>query len=318
MKKHILPAIAALLAFVVLLNGCVDKGAEKTIRIGVLRIDDSIPLYIAEKEGLFEKYGMTVELVEFGSASDQSKAMEAGELDGLMTDMIVQSLIKKGGTDLRAVAMALGATEKEGRFMVVSSHDSGIVKPQDLAGASVAISENTMMDFLFEQYESILDLDKSSISKVHMPSLSLRVDAVLEGKDIKAAILPDPLASYAVQEGANIVIDDTLLGTNLSQSVIAVSEALISNRRTDVEKMLAAYNKAIKQINDNPDNYREECLKIANVPASLADGYPTPTYTPNCVPSRECVLRITAWMKARGLVKEEYSYGEIVDDSFIR
>ena len=62
----------------------------------MLRIDDSLPLYVAEKDQLFQKYGANVELIEFGSASDQSKAMEAGELDGMMTDMIVQNLIKRG------------------------------------------------------------------------------------------------------------------------------------------------------------------------------------------------------------------------------
>ena len=35
-----------------------------------------------------------------------------------------------------------------------------------------------------------------------MPNLALRTEAVLAGKDIQAAILPDPLAAYAVQQGA--------------------------------------------------------------------------------------------------------------------
>lgn len=73
-------------------SGSNDK---KTYKIGVLRIDDSLPLYTAETEKLFAKHGVDVQVIEFSSAADQQKAMEAGELDGMMTDMIVTALLKK-------------------------------------------------------------------------------------------------------------------------------------------------------------------------------------------------------------------------------
>ncbi len=72
-----------------------------------------------------------------------------------------------------------------------------------------------MMDYLVEQYETVLNLNKTAITTVNMPDLMLRTTTLLEGKDIDAAILPDPLAAYAVAEGANVVIDDTQLGEKL-------------------------------------------------------------------------------------------------------
>ena len=80
------------------------------VRIGVLQIADSFPLYVAVEEGLFEKHSLDVEIIEFQSASDQSVAYEAGELDGMMTDMIVQSLINKSSAEdgMKTVAMAFG------------------------------------------------------------------------------------------------------------------------------------------------------------------------------------------------------------------
>ena len=178
-------------------SGSNDK---KTYKIGVLRIDDSLPLYTAETEKLFAKHGVDVQVIEFSSAADQQKAMEAGELDGMMTDMIVTALLKKAGTDVRVVAMALGAVPQEGRFLVVSSPNNSITTPQQLAGASVAISENTMMDYLMNQYEQELGIPAAEVHTVQMPNLALRTEAVLAGKDIQAAILPDPLAAYAVQQ----------------------------------------------------------------------------------------------------------------------
>lgn len=225
-KNHLKKLISAAVLGMVVLTGCgVNDAApqEETaepLRVGMLRVDDSFPFYVAEKEGLFEKHNVNVELKEFSNARDQSTALQGGELDVLMTDPVVTALSIKGGTDIRIVAMALGAVPEEGRFMVVSAPESGITAPEQLAGKKIAISTNTMMDYLVEQYETVLGLDKAAIDTVNMPDLMLRATTLLEGKDIDAAILPDPLASFAVMNGANVVIDDTQLDVNLSQSVI--------------------------------------------------------------------------------------------------
>ena len=96
-----------------------------SLKIGVLRTIDSLPIYMADEKNYFTENGVKVELVEFGSASDQSKAIESGAIDGMMTDMVVQHLLQKGGTDMRTVTTSLGATKADGKFLVVASEGSG-------------------------------------------------------------------------------------------------------------------------------------------------------------------------------------------------
>ena len=146
----------------------------------------------------------------------------------------------------------------------------------------------------------------------------LRTTTLLEGKDIDAAILPDPLAAFAVAEGANIVIDDTKLGENLSQSVVVVTKENIDDNRAQVEAMLAAYNEAIALINENPDKYRTFALECANVPEALAETYPTPTFTVNCVPTEAQIARVNDWLVEKELLAEPYDYEQMVDDSFMK
>ncbi len=318
MRQHPLARICFMIIMMACISGCSEEtkiAKHSSLKIGVLRIDDSLPLYVAEKDQLFQKYGVDVELIEFGSASDQSKAMEAGELDGMMTDMIVQNLIKKGGLDVKTIALALGATEKEGRFLVVSSPQSSIVEPKQLEGQSVMIAENTMMDYLMEQYERHLKLESSQITKIHLPNLSLRVDAVLAGKEAQVAILPEPLASYAVAQGANIVIDDTTLGENFSQSVIVMTQKNMTNNRDEVKKFLEAYNEAIKQVNRQPEKYFELALEVANVPEILKEQYTVPAFTPNRVPAQENIERLSDWLVSKGLLEQAFSYEELVEIS---
>ena len=325
MKKQWKKIFASALMGAVLLTGCgggeakeeQNADAMEPVTVGLMRIDDSFPFYVAEKEGLFEKHGVTVELQNFSSARDLSTALQGGELDALMTDPVVTALSLKGGTDVRIVAMALGAVPEEGRFLVISAPDSGITAPEQLEGRNIAISNNTMMDYLVEQYENNLGLDKAAITTVNMPDLMLRTTTLLEGAEIDAAILPDPLAAYAVAEGANIVIDDTKLGENFSQSVVTATSDAIENNRAGMEAMLAAYNEAIELINANPDAYRAFALECANVPPALADSYPTPTFTANSIPGEENIARVNSWMVERGLLEKAYEYNEMVDTSFI-
>ena len=81
--RFVLAALLACSALV--LSACQNSPSgsndKKTYKIGVLRIDDSLPLYTAESEKLFAKHGVDVQVIEFSSAADQQKAMEAVPLD---------------------------------------------------------------------------------------------------------------------------------------------------------------------------------------------------------------------------------------------
>lgn len=289
-----------------------EKASDTTVKIGLLRIDDSTPFYVAQEEGLFEDAGLNVELISFSSSSDQSVAMEAGELDMAMNDMIVQCLMKKNGTDTKAVEIAYGAVPEEGRFLVVSAPNSGIVTPQDLVGKKVAISTNTMMQYLFENFEDIYNLPAEEITVVNMPNLSLRLEAVLSGNDLDAALLPDPLAAFAVSQGCNVVIDDTALGVNLSQSVVLCKDEFLADNEELVTQVLACYDRAKELLNDNPEKYRELALSTANVPEALADSYPSAHYTTGVLPAEEYVADIVEWLMSHELISKEYVYEDLV------
>ena len=294
-----------------------QDGQTKTrgpVRIGVLQIADSFPLYVAVEEGLFQKQGLDVEIIEFQSASDQSVAYEAGELDGMMTDMIVQSLINKSSAEdgMKTVAMAFGGDASEGRFIVASSPDSGISAPEQLAGSKIGISENTMMEYLVGRYLEDLGVDLSSVELVNIPKLTLRLDLLMEGSDIQAAILPDPLAIEAESRGCGTVIDDTKLGKNYSQSVVTLRKALIEDGTGTLEAFRDAYNEAIEKINADPDAYLELFYEKANVAEPLRGKYAVPSYTPDCVPTEEDVAKIEEFMVKKGLLDSPFSYEEMV------
>ena len=295
-----------------------EEQSSNVVRVGVLSIADSLPIFAAEQENMFADAGLNVEIYPFASSSDQSKAVEAGELDVVMNDMIVQSLMKKADTNTKVVSLAFGATQQEGRFVVVAAPNSGITKPEDLEGKRVAISTNTMMEYLMDQYEKYYNLDADSIELVNMPDLMLRVETLLQGNDIDAAILPDPLAAFALANGGISVIDDTTLDENYSQSVYLATDDFIDNNKGTLDKFMNVLFQAMTDINENPDKYRELLMEKAKVPEQLQEDYPMPTFTPGAVPSEQEVARLEAWMVENQLLDKVYSYHDLVDTSYVK
>ena len=291
-----------------------QENAPETIRIGVLPIADSFPLYAALEKELFAQQGLQVEIIPFQSGSDQSVAYEAGELDGMMTDMIVQSLVNLSTKEkgMKVVAMALGGTAEEGRFLVASSPDSGILEPEQLKGKKIGISENTMMEYLVRAYLEDMGIDPDETEMVNIPKLTLRLDLLMEGSDIQAAILPDPLAIEAESRGCAAVIDDTKLGKNYSQSVVTLRSDLIEASPDAAKAFVAAYNAAIDMINEDPSSFEELFYEKANVAEPLQGKYTVPSYTADVVPTEEEVAAIGNFLTEKGLLENAFSYEEMV------
>lgn len=299
----------------VTLMGCgqIKEAEDAALKIGVLNTADSAVLFAAQSDNLFAEYGAEVELVEFGSASDQSKAVEAGEIDGVMTDLIVQGLINKSeDCHLKSVLIALGDKVENGKFVIAAAPGNEHNTVDKLAGARIAVSEGTGMEFLLDSYCDVLGIDLASIEKVNVPNISLRLEMLLEGGDIDCAILPEPLGDYSVMQGAQIVIDDTQLDVNLSVSVIAIEDSYLEKHRENVENFVNAYAEAAKRMNEDKDAYRQIVSDVANVPEEMYDSYIIPDYSVKSVPDEELFHRIQTWMINKGLIAEPYDYEEMI------
>lgn len=301
------------------LAACGNSNTDQTVKIGLLSIDDSLPFFMAEELGLYEKHNVKVELYTFQSAADKEAALEAGEIDGDMTDLVVTALIRKGGTGVQIVSNALGAVPTEGRFMLLAAPESGISKPQDLAGKEVAVGNNTIVHYLSDTILAKAGLTDSEIKSTNIPALSLRLEALLNGT-VDAAVLPDPLASLAVMQGAICVFDDTTSADNLSQSIVLFRDDSLENKNAEIGRCMDAYFEAMEYINDNPDaeDVRNAILEFTSIPDVLFDTYSTPSYSPRTLPSEDVINDTMAWMVKKGLLDSAYTYTDLVIDSFTK
>ncbi len=307
-----------IILIVLLLLGCAGKPTEKavesgenvTIKFGILPIEDALPVVVAEKEGLFKKHGINVEIVKFNSALERDSALIAKEVDAVITDPLAIILLRSKGYDVRIVSLCLGKTPQEGVFAILASPNSSINSIEDLNGKKIAISSNTIIEFVTDM---LLSRYNVSYEKVEVKKIPLRLRMLLDN-EIDAATLPEPLASYAVSKGAKLIISDAMVNESLTQTVIAFRGDFIRKHDDAVKKFLEAYAEAVEMINNDPQKYRSLFVEIARVPKDIADSYPMPKYPkPEKFP-KEFYDRYLNWALQKGLIEREIPYSEAVYD----
>jgi len=320
--KKILSSLLIVSSVLFFLAGCSRSGKapgsnQGIIKLGLLRVEDNLPFFVAEQDKLFEQRGLRVELIIFNSARERDIALEAGEIDGGVADLLAVALLNKGGTRVKATSLGLGAVPEEGRFVILSAPQSGIVSPQQLRGVPVAVSYNTIIHYLAEEMLKATGLQQDEISLQNIPDLNIRLESLLAGKDVRAALLPDPLATLAEKSGARAVVDDTRLGLNLSQTVIIFREDTLISKPSAIKGVLSAYQEAGANLNAHPQKYRELVLDRARIPQPLEDSYVAPHFSPLRLPTAEMVEKVMSWMTGKGLLAKPYTYEELVAPGFI-
>lgn len=297
--------------------GCGRSQREQAVKLGMLRIEDNLPFFVAEKDDLFAKKGVKVELVLFNSARERDMALEAGEIHGELADLVAAALLKKGRTPVKVVSLGLGATPAEGRFLILAAPKSNIKTPQDLKGIPIAISQHTIIHYLAEEMPREMGLKPEDIKLQNIPDMNIRLEALLEGNDVKAALLPDPLATLALESGAIPIIDDSKLAANLSQTVILFREEVLKDSPEAVKKILQCYQEAASLLNQDPSRYKELIVDKARIPKTLEDSYRIPRFSNLEMPTKPMVDRLMNWMADKKLLEKPYNYDELVTPGYL-
>ncbi|MCL6638658.1 MAG: ABC transporter substrate-binding protein [Firmicutes bacterium] len=311
MKK--IPLMAALL-LLVLLGGCSSAGESGKIRIGLLPIVDSLPFVVAEEKGYFRAEGVDVELLNFTSAVERDSALQARAIDGTLGDVLAVASLNQGGVPTRIVSLGLGETGGEGRFAILAAPGSGITKPEDLKNIPVAVSLNSIIEYITDSLLLERGFTQEEIKKESIPMIPVRYEMLMNGQ-IKAACLPDPLATLAQKKGAVLVIDDT--ASNLSQTVIYFRNDFLDRNAKNVARFMKAYARAVKDIDENPNAYKSTLAeKIKVPPEALAvfevDHFPLPQ-----MPDKGQLEKVVGWMAAKGLLKKAPTYEELTRPGFL-
>jgi NitT/TauT family transport system substrate-binding protein len=305
----------ALLSLTLFLSACGSPAEPAPLKIAVLPIIDTLPMYVAQQEGLFAKHGVNVEFVPVASAPERDQILAAGQADGTVNETLAVMLFNKESPQMQVVRYALRPTEGHGHFFIIASGQSGITNVNGLKGVEIGVSQGTVIEYVTERILQAEGFGADEIRTIAVPKIPDRM-ALLASGELKAGVMPDPLASLVVAQGGVIVADDSKY-PEYGFSVISFRKAVIDGNPKAVEGFLAAIEEATALVNANPAKYKNLLSEQNLVPAPLLDAYLPPVYPLAGVPTEAEWQDGLNWLKEKGILDVVVSYADSVNASLL-
>ncbi|MBA4380098.1 MAG: metal ABC transporter substrate-binding protein [Anaerolinea sp.] len=293
----------------------VPPEAPVTLKIAVLPIIDTLPMYVAQQEGLFAKYGVNVEFVPVASAPERDQLLAAGQADGTVNETLSVMLFNKDTVQMQAVRYALRPTEGYGHFFILASAQSGITTTDGLKGVEIGVSQGTVIEYVTDRLLEAAGLTADEIKTIAVPKIPDRM-ALLASGELKAGVLPDPLASLAVGQGAVIVADDSS-HPEYGFSVLSFRKDVIDAHPEAVRAFLAAIEEATSMLNGDPAKYANLLSEQKLVPPPLIGKFQVPPFPTAAVPTEEEWNDALAWAKGKGMLTVDVSYADSVNAALL-
>ena len=304
--KRVLAVIFSLMLFMTAGCGPEQQGKDtklSKLTIGLMPDTDSIPFIIAAERGYFAEEGVEVELVPFKSAMERDAALQSGNLDGAVSDLLAVIFARSGGFSMHAVSYT------DGNYNLVAGGNAGISAAADLRGKDIAISRNTIIEYVTDEILFVNGMKEQDVSKVVIPQIPVRLE-MLQSGNLAAAVLPEPMASVAVASGSRYVTGSGELGIN--PGVIVFADSAINEKADSIRAMYRAYNKSVEYLNHAPRaEYIDLVMEKSGFPAPARDALELKPYRPARLPAEKDVEEAVHWVKSKELAGD-YRYDDLV------
>jgi NitT/TauT family transport system substrate-binding protein len=185
--------------------GAQPKPGPRSVKVGVLKLTSSAPIFVGVEKGFFKEFGVEPELVYFQAAAPIATALAAGQLDVGATGLTAALYnIVLGGEKLWIVADK--GREWPGYPLVAivvqkEAWEGGLRSIKDLRGKRIGV---TQLGSTFHYHiGNILEkegLHLSDVKIVPLQAMPATVEA-LKGKQVDAILVPQPFPGAAEAQG---------------------------------------------------------------------------------------------------------------------
>jgi NitT/TauT family transport system substrate-binding protein len=325
--------VLALAAAPVLAGSAEAQAPAGPVKVGVLKLTSSAPIFVGVEKGFFKEFGVEPELVYFQAAAPIATALAAGQLDVGATGLTAALYnIVLGGEKLWIVADK--GREWPGYPLVAivvqkELWDGGLRSIKDLKGRRIGV---TQLGSTFHYHiGNILQKEGLALSDVRIVPLQAMAATVeaLKGKQVDAILVPQPFPGAVEAQGFGRIM--AWAGDLYPWQIAAVFYSdRLARDRTRAVAFMKGYVKASRYYHDaalvqrdgHPahgpayDELVEITAKYTGArPEIIKLGFPFQDRNGRLLlPDIE---RQMAWWVANGFMKRPLPLRSVVDTSFV-
>jgi NitT/TauT family transport system substrate-binding protein len=180
-----------------------DGQQLRKVTIAIIAIDPTAQVMYAKHRGMFRKQGIDAEIKIVGPAQ-AGPALISGEAQFAAMPAATLAQQKSRGAPLKAVAGAALYRPKRATTVLVAAPGQRIRTARDLVGKRVGLDS----PFSIAHVGLLRWLERGGVSgdDIKLSTFEFpQVEALLLRKELDAAVLPEPLATLALQGGARLI-----------------------------------------------------------------------------------------------------------------
>jgi len=331
MRQALACGIAAALTATLALARPADAEA---IKIGLLRVPASGPVFVAVEKGYFAAEGFEPQLVYFESGPPVAVGVVSGDLDfgaGALIGAFYNLAAKGALRMIGALARESPGFQGQGYLVNTKVYDAGFQSLEQFAGHSVAVTAvggpaHYAVGRLAEKY----GFDLASVRIVVTQSLSNAVAAVETGQTDTTVISMTAAIPPILQRGEVKLLGWVGDETPWQYGAVFTAKRTADTERDKVERFLRAYRRGTKDYHEaftGPDGRRKDGPTAPEMLAILAKytgqtaenvSFSVTYADPEARLDVKDVLRQIDWYRAQGLIKGEVNGAELIDSRYAR
>jgi len=235
----LLPLIVVALA----LSGCVRE-AEPPLRIGTNVWIGSEPLYLARDLKQLDRE--VVQLVEYPSASEVSRAFRNQAIDGMVVSLDELFVLAADGLQPKVVVVV---DVSHGADVVVGR--AGMRAMKDLRGKRVAVESGALGAFVLSRALALNGMQASDVKIVRLESNEH--PAAFEQGHVDGAVTFDPYRTQMLGAGAHTLFDSSQIPGEIVD-LLAVRASVLEKNPQAVQALLTAWFKALEYLQREPQD----------------------------------------------------------------
>lgn len=326
-----------LFTIVLLTAVCVVVGQaqaqSQSIKIGVVRLTGSIPIYIATDKGYFRDEGLDPQLIWFDASAALPVAIASGDIDfgsAAFTGALF-NIGAKGGLKIIASQLQDAPGYHLNALMATkSAYAAGFTKITDLPGKRIGMTTaGSTMHYTVALLSKKYRFDLSTVTLVPLQSLG-NLNAAFAGGQIDGGVIGAAAAKQFAADGSGEIIAWTGDEVPWQLGAQITRPQLIKDHPEEVAKFVRAYQRGIAtyqtavrfsiegEMTKGP-SYDEVAAIVAKylnlAPEKVADIFPS--FDPKGALDVADVKNQVAFYQAAGMVDKAADINSMLDLSFL-
>jgi NitT/TauT family transport system substrate-binding protein len=279
------PVIAALAAVAALMVFTPPATAQDKVKIGVFPVSSTLPYFVAVERGFFKEQNIETEMVRLIGGPPNVAAMITNQIDAAAVLVTIEGMnanIKKPGVAMYISVNSQNKTYQMEQFVVRKGVEAKTIA--DLKGKKIMSAPGP----------ANVTMAKAALAAVGLKDGDYSIDQLDMGQHVNAMTAGTFDAGYTLEPNASTmrklgvattieagVIAHYVLGDANANAFVggcALTTDFIKSRPDVAKRFTAAWEKAVRLINENPKEARKHLLKNTFTPDDVVDTVPMIRY----------------------------------------